>query len=264
MPTGVDAAAHSDAPVLIIGAGGVQAEHIARLVHSKAVGSSGRFITLNCAAIAPETLPEEVFGRNDSAGTGLLDAAAGGTLFLNEIGALDVNAQLRLLHDLRKAEGQQHSSTTARSSRAHIIASTRSSLKALTNGNGANTSPPEEFSVIDASGSDADANGIGSNGAVRSGAVDAGTSTSSNGAWSTTSESASISDDVLMMPFTEARALAIELFDKEFLSAALSRNSGNIARTARSLGLHRQSLQKLMGRRGIKVVRPVSAPRSAV
>lgn len=63
---------------------------------------------------------------------------------------------------------------------------------------------------------------------------------------------ASLSEAVLMLPFTEARARALEAFDRAFLSAALARNSGNIARTARSLGLHRQSLQKLMARRGIK------------
>lgn len=61
-----------------------------------------------------------------------------------------------------------------------------------------------------------------------------------------------LAESVLMLPFTEARARALEEFDRAFLSAALARNSGNIARTARSLGLHRQSLQKLMARRGIK------------
>lgn len=61
-----------------------------------------------------------------------------------------------------------------------------------------------------------------------------------------------LADSVLMLPFTEARARALEEFDRAFLTAALARNSGNIARTARSLGLHRQSLQKLMARRGIK------------
>jgi DNA-binding NtrC family response regulator len=63
---------------------------------------------------------------------------------------------------------------------------------------------------------------------------------------------AAIAEAVQMLPFTEARARALEEFDRAFLTAALARNAGNIARTARSLGLHRQSLQKLMARRGIK------------
>lgn len=64
--------------------------------------------------------------------------------------------------------------------------------------------------------------------------------------------------EVLKMPFAEARALALREFDRFFLSAALERNSGNIARTARALGLHRQSLQKLMTRRGLKSRRPTT------
>jgi transcriptional regulator with GAF, ATPase, and Fis domain len=70
---------------------------------------------------------------------------------------------------------------------------------------------------------------------------------------------AAIADAVHALPFTEARARALEEFDRAFLTAALARNAGNIARTARSLGLHRQSLQKLMARRGIKSDRAVVA-----
>ncbi|MEO7360838.1 MAG: helix-turn-helix domain-containing protein [Gemmatimonadaceae bacterium] len=69
---------------------------------------------------------------------------------------------------------------------------------------------------------------------------------------------------LIMLPFTEARARALEEFDRKFLSAALARHNGNIARTARSLGLHRQSLQKLMGRRGIKSVRTPATASAAI
>jgi DNA-binding NtrC family response regulator len=54
------------------------------------------------------------------------------------------------------------------------------------------------------------------------------------------------------MPFVEARERALREFDRAFLSAALARNGGNIARTARALGLHRQSLQKLLARRDLR------------
>lgn len=72
-----------------------------------------------------------------------------------------------------------------------------------------------------------------------------------------------IPGELLQLPFAEARALALEQFDRQFLGAALARHSGNIARTARALGLHRQSLQKLMARRNIKSVRPAPASTSA-
>jgi two-component system nitrogen regulation response regulator NtrX len=54
------------------------------------------------------------------------------------------------------------------------------------------------------------------------------------------------------LPFVEARERALREFDRAFLAAALARNGGNIARTARALGLHRQSLQKLMARRDLR------------
>ena len=60
------------------------------------------------------------------------------------------------------------------------------------------------------------------------------------------------------MPFVEARERALREFDRAFLSAALARNGGNIARTARALGLHRQSLQKLLARRDLRQAGDVS------
>jgi DNA-binding NtrC family response regulator len=53
------------------------------------------------------------------------------------------------------------------------------------------------------------------------------------------------------LPFADARQRALEAFDRSFLSAALERHGGNISATARALGLHRQSLQKLLRRLGI-------------
>lgn len=62
----------------------------------------------------------------------------------------------------------------------------------------------------------------------------------------------SIVDQSADMPFVEARERALREFDRAFLSAALERHGGNVARTARSLGLHRQSLQKLLARRELR------------
>jgi DNA-binding NtrC family response regulator len=56
--------------------------------------------------------------------------------------------------------------------------------------------------------------------------------------------------------FTEARARAMREFDRNFLATALERHGGNIARTAASLGLHRQTLQKLLARRELRATRP--------
>jgi DNA-binding NtrC family response regulator len=54
------------------------------------------------------------------------------------------------------------------------------------------------------------------------------------------------------LPFTEARDEAVSAFERAFLSAALERHGGNLSRTARALGLHRQSLQKMLTRLGVR------------
>jgi ActR/RegA family two-component response regulator len=50
------------------------------------------------------------------------------------------------------------------------------------------------------------------------------------------------------LPYTEARDRAVEAFERSFLAAALERHAGNVSATARALGLHRQSLQKILRR----------------
>ncbi len=50
------------------------------------------------------------------------------------------------------------------------------------------------------------------------------------------------------LPYTAARERAVEAFERSFLAAALERNGGNVSATARALGLHRQSLQKILRR----------------
>ena len=53
------------------------------------------------------------------------------------------------------------------------------------------------------------------------------------------------------LPLAEARARAVETFERSFLTAALERHGGNISATARALGVHRQSLQKTLRRLGM-------------
>ena len=69
----------------------------------------------------------------------------------------------------------------------------------------------------------------------------------------------SIMEQSADLPFVEARERALREFDRAFLGAALARHGGNIARTARALGLHRQSLQKLLARRDLR--QPTELPR---
>jgi transcriptional regulator of acetoin/glycerol metabolism len=105
----VEAAARRGLPILIRGATGTGKEHLARHAH-RASGRSGAFVPVNCAGL-PDTLVEaELFGHADGAFTGarrggaagLVMEADGGTLFLDEIGDMKLALQavlLRLLDD---------------------------------------------------------------------------------------------------------------------------------------------------------------------
>jgi DNA-binding NtrC family response regulator len=60
-----------------------------------------------------------------------------------------------------------------------------------------------------------------------------------------------VTDDVMSLPFKEAKAQVVERFHREYLSAVLARHGGNVTRAARDCGIERQALQQLMRRYGI-------------
>ncbi len=90
-------------PVLVEGETGTGKEVVAQVLH-EASGRSGRFVGLNCAAIAPELVESELFGHArgafsgaTAARSGLFRSADGGTLLLDEIGEMPLSMQAKLL-----------------------------------------------------------------------------------------------------------------------------------------------------------------------
>ena len=104
------AAATSTVPIEVTGESGTGKELVARAVH-KLSKRAGRFVAINCGALAPNLIEAELFGHRKGAFTGsneeragLVRSADGGTLFLDEIGELPAAAQTTLLRVLQEHE----------------------------------------------------------------------------------------------------------------------------------------------------------------
>ena len=97
--------------ILIIGESGTGKELVARAIHVDSDRAGGPFITIDCATIPAEIMESELFGHEKGAftgahekKTGLLEHANNGTVFLDEIGDLDLNLQKKLLRFLQERE----------------------------------------------------------------------------------------------------------------------------------------------------------------
>jgi DNA-binding NtrC family response regulator/tetratricopeptide (TPR) repeat protein len=107
-------AAGTDLPVLLTGETGTGKELVARELHRLSRAATGPFLPFNCAAVPREMLESQLFGHRRGAFTGanadfkgVVSEAAGGSLFLDEIGELDVTLQPKLLRFLETGELQR-------------------------------------------------------------------------------------------------------------------------------------------------------------
>jgi DNA-binding NtrC family response regulator len=100
----VDQIARTEATVLITGETGTGKELVAEAIHQRSPRARGPFVVLDCGAIPPQLVEDQLFGHEAGSYTGatggragLFEAADGGTLFLDELGELPLEVQAKLL-----------------------------------------------------------------------------------------------------------------------------------------------------------------------
>lgn len=132
-------AAETDAPVLVRGESGTGKELMARRVHDWSARAAEPFVAFNCAAVFPEDVERELFGREREgaprSGTrksGRLDLAGAGTLFLDGVDALPLSLQMKLLRVVWDGEYLRPGEKRVRTTEARIMASTRHDLAEAT------------------------------------------------------------------------------------------------------------------------------------
>jgi len=127
-----------DSPVLLLGETGTGKEIIANAIHNISPRRRGPFIKVNCGAIPESLIDSELFGHEKGAFTGALyqkrgrfERAHGGTIFLDEVGELPPNAQVRLLRVLQEKEIERVGGKNPVGIDIRVIAATNRNLEDL-------------------------------------------------------------------------------------------------------------------------------------
>ena len=131
----VKQAAESDITVLIQGESGTGKELVAKSFHFNSLRKEGPYLTINCAAIPEALIESELFGHEEGAftgatkrRTGVFERAMGGTVFLDEIGDMDLALQAKLLRVLQEREIQRVGTTTTTPVDIRLVAATNKDL----------------------------------------------------------------------------------------------------------------------------------------
>ena len=134
--------APTDATALILGETGTGKELIARAIHSSSKRADMPFIKINCAALPPGLVESELFGHERGAFSGAIqrrigrfELAHGGTIFLDEIGEMPADVQVKLLRVLQESEFERVGGSQTIKTDVRVVAATNRDLaKAIREG----------------------------------------------------------------------------------------------------------------------------------
>ena len=132
----LDRAAQSEEPVLLVGETGTGKELCARRIHDGSAHKKGGFVAFNSSAVPKELFESELFGHRRGAFTGahdtrdgLMQKAADGTLFIDEVGDMPLDAQGKLLRALEEKRYRPVGADVEKPFRARVVAATNKELK---------------------------------------------------------------------------------------------------------------------------------------
>ncbi|MBG0790926.1 MAG: sigma-54-dependent Fis family transcriptional regulator [Desulfovibrionaceae bacterium] len=128
--------APTDSTVLVTGESGTGKELLVRALHRNSVRRSKPFVPINCGAIPKELLESELFGHEKGAFThairtrpGRFELADGGTIFLDEIGEMDLSLQVKILRALQEKEIERVGGTVIKKVDVRVVAATNRDLE---------------------------------------------------------------------------------------------------------------------------------------
>lgn len=128
--------APTDYSVLVVGESGVGKEHFPKIIHTFSSRKHERYIAINCGAIPNGTIDSELFGHVKGAFTGAIsdhkgyfEEADGGTIFLDEVGELPLETQVRLLRVLETGEFIRVGNSQVQKTNVRVVAATNVNLE---------------------------------------------------------------------------------------------------------------------------------------
>lgn len=134
----LDKLADFDSTVLILGESGTGKELVAEAIHYGGANAEAPFIKVNCSALSENLLESELFGHVKGAFTGAykdkigrFEAAEGGTVFLDEIGEISSNIQVKLLRFLERREFERVGESRTIKANVRIIVATNADLREM-------------------------------------------------------------------------------------------------------------------------------------
>ncbi|MEK6566727.1 MAG: sigma-54 dependent transcriptional regulator, partial [Bacteroidota bacterium] len=126
----------NEIPVLVLGESGTGKELVAKAIHYNGKRKNGPFIVVNCASIPRDLLESELFGHEKGSFTGAVqrrlgrfEQAGGGTVFLDEIGELDLSLQAKLLRVIQSKEFERVGGNETIKTDARVVSATNKDLK---------------------------------------------------------------------------------------------------------------------------------------